>query len=132
MPDRRCTNVTPGAWCNPPKSLLVAAMMLLWMCVLSLLTAPTAQALSVAQFSRMDDVIVVDESPIGDIDDFLHLIEHSSERTGRKLLHGCHKKRCLKGCPKCTFPTKSSSKGHCKKKGKLHNCKKTSKTSGRK
>ena len=36
------------------------------------------------------------------------------------------------GCPKCTFPNKSADKGHCKKKGKLHNCKKTSKTSQQK
>jgi|GEM_PF-3057829 hypothetical protein len=38
--------------------------------------------------------------------------------------HGCHKKHCLDTCPKCTYPNKSTKKGHCKKNGNLHNCKK--------
>lgn len=74
------------------RTFLVGMLMLLWVCLFSVLNAPTAQAL--APHSRSDDIIIVDENPIGDLDDFLHLVERSSaEMAGRKLLHGCHKKR---------------------------------------
>eukprot|EP00892_Ulva_mutabilis_P001432 jgi/Ulvmu1/1128/UM107_0001.1 len=45
----------------------------------------------------------------------------------RKLLHACHKPRCLTLCPRCVFPknAKSASRknmGHCKRNGRRFNC----------
>lgn len=69
-------------------------MLLLWVCAFSLVTSPTAHALSLDPANESSG-IVVDENPIGDIDDFLHLIQGDvTDGPGRKLLHGCHKKKC--------------------------------------
>jgi hypothetical protein len=37
-------------------------------------------------------------------------------------VHGCHKRRCYRTCPICTFPRSTDTKGHCKKGGLLHSC----------
>eukprot|EP00892_Ulva_mutabilis_P005562 jgi/Ulvmu1/3378/UM157_0002.1 len=43
--------------------------------------------------------------------------------TFRKLLHGCHTPLCNRLCPRCTFVgPQVSATGHCKKNGKLFNC----------
>jgi len=65
-------------------------MTLVWAFACTLLTAPTAQALSWSTLSSEYDIIV-DETPIDDLDDFL--MESGIDGAGRKLLHGCHKKR---------------------------------------
>lgn len=119
MPTLGRHNMAQGDRCRGHMSIMMALMMLVWVCAGTLLTAPATHALSWPTLSSKYEIIV-DENPIDDLDDLT--VADGIDGSGRKLLHGCHKKKCLKGCPKCTFPNKSTPKGHCKKKGKRHNC----------
>eukprot|EP00892_Ulva_mutabilis_P011365 jgi/Ulvmu1/8600/UM045_0043.1 len=49
--------------------------------------------------------------------------------SSRKLLHGCHKRKCLQPCPRCTYPSGPKKGGHCKKGGKIRQCPPKKKTS---
>lgn len=68
----------------------MALMMLVWVCACTLLTVPTAQALSWPALTSEYEIIV-DENPIDDLDDFT--MGDNIDTAGRKLLHGCHQKR---------------------------------------